>query len=215
MSTFPSSAAPSPRWNPLSRRRAAATGKGRCERRGEVVVFEPAEEDSWRRRYPTHAYFQAAEVTRNMLAASGDLDVNAPEVFRDYYRRLYDLNDPASQNPDLTQAIVAGDFVEISRLYRLIDQDAVQVLVPWADRWNDFEDLRAEADRDGISAAWMRRAQGLAVSVYRRTDGPPAWAIPTKLRRGGTSDEWFILEGDYYHCVLGLNPPEGLQLFIA
>jgi CRISPR-associated endonuclease/helicase Cas3 len=208
-------------WRAIAPLEAIAQAAGRCnregrmERRGEVVVFEPEEEDSWRRRYPTHAYYQAAEVTRTMLAASGDLDVNAPEVFRDYYRRLYDLNDPASQKAELTQAIEAGDFVEISRLYRLIDQDAIQVLVPWADRGNDFEHLRAEAERDGISAAWMRRAQGLAVSVYRRKDGPPEWAIPAKLRRGGTSDEWFILEGDYYHNVLGLNPPEGPQVFIA
>jgi hypothetical protein len=66
----------------------------------------------------------------------------------------------------------------------------------------------------------MRRAQGLAVSVYRRKEGPPAWAIPARLRcRGkmetGDSDEWFILEGDYYDETLGLKPPEGPQVFIA
>ena len=66
----------------------------------------------------------------------------------------------------------------------------------------------------------MRRAQGLAVSVYRPRDGLPAWAIPAKLRRysaanSGVSDEWFILEGDYYDDTLGLNPPKGEQVFIA
>ena len=41
------------------------------------------------------------------------------------------------------------------------------------------------------------------------------WAIPAKLKRGGVSDEWFILEGDYYDDTLGLNPPKGEQVFIA
>ena len=205
---------------------AIAQAAGRCNREGrmkvhgEVVVFEPEEEGTWRRRYPTHAYYQATEVTRTMLLQHGDLDINDPEVFRAYYRKLYDLSDPASQSAELKEAITALDFVEIARLYRLIDQSAIQVLVPWADRWDDFESLRAEAERNGISANWMRRAQGLAVSVYRPRNGLPAWAIPAKLRRygastSGVSDEWFILEGDYYDDTLGLNPPDGPQVFIA
>lgn len=208
---------------------AVAQAAGRCNREGrmnaknqlgEVIVFEPEEEGNWRRRYPTHAYYQAAEVTRTLLAQHGGIDINEPEIFRAYYRKLYDLNNPASQNSELNEAITALDFVEIARLYRLIDQSAIQVLVPWANRFSDFESLRTEAEKDGISASWMRRAQGFAVSVYRPREGLPAWAIPAKLRRysaasGGVSDEWFILEGDFYDDTLGLNPPSGSQIFIA
>lgn len=200
---------------------AIAQAAGRCNREGrikglgEVVVFHPEEDGGWQRRYPTHAYYQAAEVTRTMLALHGDLDINDPEVFRAYYGRLYDLNDPASQNADLSQAIQALDFPEIARLYRLIDQDAIQVLVPWSDQRDAFKVLRDEAEQYGISTNWMRRAQSLAISIYRQRNGTPAWAIPAKLRRGGVSDEWFILEGDYYDNILGLNPPDGPQVFIA
>jgi CRISPR-associated helicase Cas3 len=208
---------------------AIAQAAGRCNREGrmnaqgclgEVIVFEPEEEGDWRRRYPTHAYYQATEATRTLLALQGDLDINDSAIFQDYYRRLYDLNNPAGQNADLNQAIAAADFVEVARQYRLIDTDAIQVLVPWADRWDDFRALRAEAQDAGITADWMRRAQGLAVGMYRRKEGPPDWAIPAKLRRrgkvdAGVSDEWFILEGDHYHDTLGLKPPEGPQLFIA
>lgn len=201
-----------------------AQAAGRCNREGrlneqdrlgEVVVFEPDEEDGWRKRFPTHSYYQATQVTQTLLNLRGNLDINDPEVFRAYYHRLYNLNDPASQNADLTRAIQELDFVEIAKAYRLIVQDAIQVLVPWASRHDEFLELRTEADRQGISANWMRRAQGFAVSVYRSKDGLPAWAIPAKLRRGGTSDEWFILEGDYYDDTLGLNPPKGEQVFIA
>lgn len=208
---------------------AIAQAAGRCNREGrmnaqgrlgEAIVFEPEEEGDWRRRYPTHAYYQATEATRTLLALQGDLDINDPTIFQNYYRRLYDLNDPASQNQDLKEAIAAADFVEVARQYRLIDTDAIQVLVPWAARFDDFRTLRAEAEDAGITTDWMRRAQGLAVGVYRRKEGPPAWAIPAKLRRrgkadAGDSDEWFILEGDHYDDTLGLKPPEGPQLFIA
>lgn len=203
---------------------AIAQAAGRCNREGKlneqgqlgrVVVFEPNAEEELRRCYPTHAYYQAAEVTRTMLTLHGDLNINDPALFRDYYRRLYDLNNPASQNKALNEAITALDFPEVARHYRLIDQNTIQVLVPWAERWEEFDTLRNEAERVGISAKWMRRAQGLAVSIYQTTDGPPAWAIPVKLKRGGTSDEWFCLEGDYYDDTLGLNPPKGEQVFIA
>ncbi|BBJ22383.1 CRISPR-associated helicase Cas3' [Candidatus Nitrotoga sp. AM1P] len=203
---------------------AIAQAAGRCNREGKlneqgrlgkVVVFEPNAEENLRRCYPTHAYYQAAEVTRTMLTLHGDLNINDPALFRDYYRRLYDLNNPANLNQVLNDAITALDFPEVAKHYRLIDQNSIQVLVPWADRWDEFDTLRSEAEREGISAKWMRRAQGLAVSIYQTIDEPPAWVIPAKLRRGGTSDEWFILEGDYYDDTLGLNPPKGEQVFIA
>lgn len=203
---------------------AIAQAAGRCNREGklneqsqlgEVVVFEPNDEKELRWCYPTHAYYQAAEVTRTMLTLLGNLNINDPALFRDYYRRLYDLNNPASQNKLLNEAITALDFPEVAKHYRLIDQNTIQVLVPWEDRRKEFDALRSEAGREGISAGWMRRAQGLAVSIYLTKDGAPAWAIPAKLRRGGTSDEWFFLEGDYYDDILGLNPPKGEQVFIA
>lgn len=207
---------------------AIAQAAGRCNREGrlnqhgrlgEVVVFEPAEDGNWRRFYPTRAYFQAAEVTRSLLTQNGDLDIGSPETFRCYYRALYDVNNPASQSPELREALLAMDFVEVARRYRLIEQGTIQVLVPWAARQDEFERLRAEAEREGISAQWMRRAQGLAVSVYRTAENPPAWAIPAKLRwnrqGAGVSDEWFILEGDYYDETIGLNPPDGPRVFIA
>jgi hypothetical protein len=202
---------------------AIAQAAGRCNREGrlnaqgqlgEVIVFEPQEADG-RRPYPPFAYFQATEVTRTLLKLPGSLDIDDPAVFRAYYQRLYDLSDPANQSAEFSELLTARDFPGVSRAYRLIDQAAVQVLVPWGDRRDDFLTLRAEAERIGISGAWMRRAQGLAVSVYRPRDGMPDWAIPAPLFRGGVSDEWYILAGDHYHDSLGLLPPEGPQVFIA
>lgn len=205
---------------------AIAQAAGRCNREGRqpepgrVVVFEPNDDCEPKRNFPTFAYFQAAEVARSMLTAHGALDLDDPETFKRYYHSLYDVSQPASQAPRLDDALNSIDFVRTAHEYRLIEQNTFQLLVPWADRYDDFVVLRDEADRVGIGGDWMRRAQTLAVSVYRKADGTPAWAIPAKLkcyRTGGTgvSDEWFILEGNFYDDTQGLSPPEGPQLFIA
>lgn len=208
---------------------AIAQAAGRCNREGRlralgeygrVIVFDPDDTGEARRQYPTFAYYQAAEVTRALLTEHGELDINDPAIFRKYYEKLYDVTDPATLNNALENAINARDFVEVARRYRLIEQNTFQLLVPWADRCSEFKALRDEAEHAGISARWMRRAQGLAVSVYKPRDTMPAWAIPAKLKQfgrtgGGVSDEWFILEGDFYDDILGLVPPEGPQLFIA
>ncbi|WP_161984424.1 CRISPR-associated helicase Cas3' [Mariprofundus erugo] len=208
---------------------AIAQAAGRCNREGrmsaqgqmgEVIVFEPDENTS-RYCYPTHAYYQAAEVTRTMLIQHEySLNINEPELYRKYYRRLYDLNDPVSQNERLSEAITARDFVEVARNYRLIDQDAIQVLVPWSGDMSVYNELKSEAERTGISAKWMRRAQGLAVSIYRPKSEHPVWGIiiPARLWRGGISDEWFILEdpdGKFYQDIRGLQVPQSNQVFIA
>lgn len=212
-----------------------AQAAGRCNREGcltdeagnrtmgEVRVFEPSIEGDWRRRYPTFAYYQAAKVAETMLieAGSAGLDLNNPEVFRDYYRRLYDLSKPETQNRALADALTAVDFVRVAQEYRLIEKAAIQVLVPYKPYIDLFDELRCEQDKNGISAKWIRRAQGLSVSFFRPKPDHPAWGvlIPAKLRYGkGCSDEWFILEdrnGELYDDVMGLCLPQSQQILIG
>ncbi len=206
---------------------AIAQAAGRCNREGcltglgRVVVFDPAGDEACRRLYPTQAYYQAAEATRTMLNDEGHLDIGRPEVFTRYYQRLYDLTRPESENRPLTEAVTARDFPEVARLYRLINQDAIQVLVPWSERLDHFDELKRQAIEDGIDGTWMRRAQDLAVNLYRPARGQPAWGaclIPAKQRRGGESRDWFVLEestGARYDDTLGLILPDGEQVYIA
>lgn len=216
---------------------AIAQAAGRCNREGrlmdddgnrkmgEVRVFEPEVTGDYRKRYPTRAYFQAAEVTRSMLinarrAGMAGLDLNDPQVFREYYRRLYDLNQLETLQNELSQAITDADFVRVAQEYRLIEKSAIQVLVPCKAYRKNFDELRQQQDEDGINARWIREAQGLAVSVYRQQQNHPS-LIPAKLRYakgGGTSDEWFILQETdeaRYDDVVGLILPNTMQVFIA
>lgn len=215
---------------------AIAQAAGRCNREGrlmdddgakmgEVRVFEPDVEGDGRKRYPTHAYFQAAEVTRSMLIESdgSGLNLNDPKIFRDYYRRLYDLSKPEAQNKELSEAFNAVDFVRVAKEYRLINQSSIQVLVPYQPLFSLFRELQREQDDVGINAKWIRRAQGLAVNIFRPRMDHPAWEvlIPAKLRYGkgrDVSDEWYILQdltAELYDDVFGLRLPQSQQIFIG
>ncbi len=216
---------------------AIAQAAGRCNREGrladhdgrlrpgEVRVFEPGETGGWRSRYPSYEYFQAAEVTRSMLLKAGPagLDLGDPATFRAYYRSLYDLSRPESRNEELTEAIKRMDFVAVAQYYRIIDQNTIQVLVPYGPQAELFDELCMIAEEEGIDAAWMRRAQGLAVSIYRPARDHPAWEVlaPARLRYGNQdafSDEWFILQQSgegIYDELLGLQLPQSRQLLIA
>jgi len=212
---------------------AIAQAAGRCNREGrmapagEVHVFEPAArgtgKDPWRGVYPTFSYYQAAQVTRSL----GQPDINDPTVFQRYYRKLFDIAQPASQNPALDQAIQVLDFPEVAKLYRLIDTDTIQVVVPWVHAADDFEHLRRVA-LQGVDRKWMRDAQAIAVAVFRPKRNHPLWSylMPVKLRSLGgkaESDEWFILQDPnrddpercLYHPSMGLRPPEADAVLIA
>lgn len=211
---------------------AIAQAAGRCNREGrltdgdgnrkngEVRVFEPEVANDYRKRYPTKAYFQAAEITRTMLIEAGEigLDLNDPEVFQNYYRRLYVLSQPEKQSDELLIAIEGIDFVNVANQYRLIEQSAIQVLVPYRESIDKFNELRRQQDEEGINAQWIRKAQGLAISVYRPQSNHPN-LIPAKLRYGnGTSDEWFVLQitdEGRYDDVFGLILPKSQQIYIA
>lgn len=211
---------------------AVAQAAGRCNREGrlknaqgepepgKVFVFNPCEDGDWKRRYPTHAYFQATQVTQLMLESNGgkDLDIHIPHTFREYYQRLYNLAQPEIQAPELQQAICAAHFPEVARLYRLIDEDTVMVLVPYGPQAESFRNLRDDLDKRGLHASWLRRAQRLAVNLYRPGPKHSVWGvlIPARLPRGGVSDEYFVLQDpSCYHDQLGLQLPDALKLMIA
>jgi CRISPR-associated endonuclease/helicase Cas3 len=215
---------------------AIAQAAGRCNREGRLTdeagqrkmgavrVFEPAVEGTWKRRYPTHAYFQAAEVMRTMLIESGEtgLDLNDSALFREYYRRLYGVSRPDEQSKSIQQAFDEKDFVRVAQEYRLIDQAAIQVLVPYHACLDIYEGLKREQDEWGINAKWIQKAQGLSVSIFRPNQDHPAWGgVLNAVRLGygkGLSNEWFVLhdpQGKFYDEVFGLRLPKEEQILIG
>lgn len=203
---------------------AVAQAAGRCNRNGraalaEVVVFNPAPEEGKPERfmYPTGDYQQAANTLQNLLAA-GDVDINDPAVYERYYLSLYNISGLAQKSGGnkLRNAVTSHDFPEIADSYRLIDNRAVNVLVPYD--LEVYAELARQARERGISAGWVKRARNHAVSVFNpQTLQGMLEPVPLfPAGRGGemgeraVAEDWFILldEAAYDRELAGLvcNP---------
>lgn len=194
---------------------SVAQAAGRCNRNGrmregKMVLFVPEEE-----KYPRGAYEQAARVTQGYLKQrAGAIDLYDPAFYDQYYRTLYDMTRPESQREDLQKAICARDFVEVARLYRLIPDTSINILVPYD--MGMYEQLAAEARGRGLTSAWIRRARPYVVSVYRPrpSDVIMSFLEPIPIH-GQPSDEWFIYtEPSHYDPLLGLQPQQAPELWI-
>ncbi len=178
---------------------------GRLRRPGEVRVFVPEEE-----KYPSGEYANAARVARVLWKSRGPegMDIDSPELFRAYYRTLYDLTQVGEGLPELRKALNDKDFEEVARRYRLIEQDAINVVVPYDPE--AFAGLRRELDQSGrLTRNWIRRARPHALSLYRPKRNAPIWSFlePARMTSGEESDEWFVyLEDRHYdRDLLGLT----------
>jgi CRISPR-associated helicase Cas3/CRISPR-associated endonuclease Cas3-HD len=198
---------------------------GRCNREGklagfgEVQVFLPQDE-----AYPPGGYQQASQITRMLLRQHGadGMRLDDPDFVTTYYRQLYDLSKPeaAARTKELLDFIKAGSFPDVARHYRLIAQDAINIVVPYSECLDQFATLRDEADRKGLTADWIRSARPLTVSLYRPKMDDAIWdaLIPVKVAGRGDREqnEWFIYAvEEHYHPVLGLVPTGSLNNWIA
>lgn len=181
---------------------------------GEVVVFLP--NDDGKGLYPPGYYENAAEITRQMLAEAEDdgLDIDDPETFREYYRKLYQRTRIAESFPELREAIEHLNFEEVAKLYRVIDEDTIQVVVPYDLR--TFRRLCAEARERRLSRGWIERARRHVVSIFRPKPSDETWNVlePVRLKNGEESGDWFLhlREDAYDRELLGLRKAEDLWI---
>jgi len=206
-------------WGPLE---AIAQAAGRCNRNGlvacgEVRVFLPPDDGRW--AYPTGAYRQAADIAQIVLnrrgVAPGDpIPIDDPTLFDEYYRTLYDLTKIAQPTDgrarELDEALKRRDFVEVARLYRLIPDDGINVLVPYD--LDAYHSLADDVRGSHLTARWMRAARPHTVSLFRPRPDDPIWRFldPVPITGRTLSDQWFIYlrEEDYDRRLLGLAPQE-------
>lgn len=200
-------------WGPLD---AILQAAGRCNREGRrtepgrLQVFLPEDE-----AYPPGGYEQAAQVAKMLLRRHGvaGMKIDDPAFITAYYRELYDLAgiERSRDGQAILQAVRDGSFPDVAKAYRLIKQDAINVLVPYAPQQALYDQLREDADSRGLTADWIRRARPLTVSLYRPKDDDPVWGallpVPVADWCQREQNDWFIYSiAEDYHLQLGLVP---------
>lgn len=129
----------------------------------------------------------------------GNIDLQDPEIFEEYYKLLYEFSNFDQVNKELMEYIEAGNFVETAKIYRLIDNNAVNVLVPY--NAEVFDELCDEARQNGISAKWISRARPYSINIYRPQKNSRTADFLEPVRFGKYSDyndaDWYSLK---YTC---------------
>ncbi len=217
---------------------AIAQATGRCNRHSlrdteRVVIFDV---DDDRGRYPP-GYTAGVEATKSFLAQlqQDGLDLNAteivnsPERLRSYFRFLYGLSGRASgvvqDEEPLLNAISAGDFAEVAKLYRLIDNNTINVLVRYDIEKFDrlVDDLRGDhRKRPGFVRQWIRRATPHSVSLFRPARDASLWNHLEPVQFGRRREEdamnatWFVTSSAVtYDPLFGFVEPEFAESWIA
>lgn len=179
-----------------------AQAAGRCNRHGtyprpgHVVVFVPEDEG-----YPPGAYDTAARHTKSFISELRvrGVDPNKHNILSDfsllrlYFLQLYQAGIHESDKRDeLLRAAEERDFPEVARLYRLIDQDAINVLVPYD--LKTFRALIRQIEKQAeITREWIAGARPLAIGMRRPQPADAAWASLRPLPDGTAAHEtdWF------------------------
>lgn len=190
-----------------------AQAAGRCNRegklkRGQVYLFTP--QDS-----PPPFVRQAAQAARMVLRRNPDpLALDTVEAyFRELYWQKGDRLDSTNLLPLMRDGAQRLDFPfpEVARLFRLIPDDTIPLLIPYGD---EARALIADLPYTPTPARLLRRAQRYTVGVYPRVLAALVQAGAAHL---ATEECAVLINEDLYDDRLGLcadNPtfrnPESL-----
>lgn len=195
---------------------------GRCNRegklnKGKTIVFTP---DCDGRLYPDKTYEQASSVTASLKHDYGEaFDPYDSKIIEQYYRRLYTVAAPEQLGKRLNEAVQDLNFVDVAKHYRLINNDTINLVVPY-DR-ELYEQLREQAATEGLTSKWVKQARCLSISLYRPKPDDVIWdsLVPVQVFRNGRQgrkEDWFIVNNiEDYDANLGYIKPEHLNLYIA
>lgn len=224
-------------WRAMAPLDAIAQAAGRCNRNarsknlGEVFVFYP-ELDSGKSLYPTNSYGQGVSVAETILKKKNLIPIEDPNLYIQYFKELYSIsgisNSPSKKSELILGGIEVLDFPGVANNYRLIDNDTINVLVPYApnkDR-SRFDGLLKQVRDFGLSGDWMRSARDFTVSLYKSDEINyngflEPLPLPNRWRNANLgnakndetklyADDWFTLidnhndDNPFYHPLKGL-----------
>lgn len=134
---------------------------GRCNREGKLdcgraIVFRP--EDGG---MPPGAYRTAADLTEILVPDLQPADMYSPELFQDYFARLYNVQN--LDEKDILERRADLDFPETAARFHLINSDTHPVIVPWQEGTALAEKMR---HKEYMSRRDFRRIQNYSVMLW-------------------------------------------------
>ena len=142
---------------------------GRCNRNGclpdggKLIVFEVMEDEG----YPGTFYEKAATEVRCLWAENEKigLDLDNPETIQSYYNRLFQ---ETKGKVALNNALKSKDYRNVASEYQLITNKSVQLIIPWSERKNLFDNIRLRLEEKGLTAEIMREVAPITVSCFEK-----------------------------------------------
>ncbi len=140
---------------------------GRCNRSGRidlgrVVIFDPENKN-----LPSGEYRTSTQQTMSMLG-SGQLDLDDPETVTEFFRRRFAATDADARG--IQNFRRALDFPEVARLFRMIDQETADLIVPGYGTSEERQEIEAALHqlRSGSAEArtLLRRVRPNTVPIY-------------------------------------------------
>jgi len=187
-----------------------AQAAGRCNREGELkhklgrlIVFE-----SEKKPKAGSVPYQGMEKTASMLnARDGELDLNDPAIFEEYFKRLYGtaLSDRHGIQADRANL----NFATVAEKFKLIDDYSTPIVVPYEGSEAPLKRLHSAGPNREI----MRALQQYTVQI-------PPFAFRLLLQAGGAEELWAGAEiyrltrthETYYSEAFGLMIEDGKLL---
>ena len=162
--------------------------EGRREHKGRVVIFDPLEGST-----PRGIYDTAISITKDLLK-SPSLDLDSPEIFEEYFRKLYtNVNTDKGDIQELRKKL---NYPEVSKKFKFIEDDTTPVVIQYDDRVRSL--LRLIERRGLLSGDW-RSLQPYLVNLrnyeFQQTEA---------LRREIAPGLWVWQDGNYDHSVRGI-----------
>ena len=146
------------------------------------------------------------------------MDLDNPELITAYFQALYQLDPPAerAKSQTLRDAIGRGEFPDVTREYRLIEQDSINVLVPYAPHIDEYRLLREQLTQQGIDRSWIARARPLSIALFRPRADDAVWGnlLSPPVKGARSEEQWFAYANEeHYHPKLGLRSEPSLWIY--
>lgn len=196
-------------WRALGPLEAIIQAAGRCNRQGllpfgKVVVFRPPMEDE---KFPDAAYEKGAAEVLVMLEQQKELDIEDPEVIKEYYYRYFLNNLHHFDKDKLAQIFQQYDFLKVAQEYRWIKDSSINILVPYSKKIATYYELCQLARKGDFNRTWIKKARPISVGYRVNNEHYIYDYLEPVLKGRKESTGWYLLlNPDLYSDSIGLDP---------